>query len=215
MEENIIDTNFVEVNNVKITIPCDKLLQALSKMQGVLENAKKESENPYFKSKYADLATCLQALKKPMAENGLSVSQHCSFDGANVQCITVLGHLSGQMMISTLSMPVQKKDPQGVGAAITYARRYGLSAIVGLAQADDDAESAVYHDDESKEHRYGYASDKQVGLIKSLVSQGNIVMQNILDRYQVANVESLSMEQASNCIAILERQLSKRKEEEK
>ena len=55
---------FTEVNGVKITMPCDKLFEALAKMQGALDNAKKESDNPYFKSKYADLATCLQTAKK-------------------------------------------------------------------------------------------------------------------------------------------------------
>ena len=78
---------FTEVNGVKITMPCDKLFEALAKMQGALDNAKKESDNPYFKSKYADLATCLQTAKKPMADNGLSISQHCTFDGQFVASV--------------------------------------------------------------------------------------------------------------------------------
>ena len=134
---------FTEVNGVKITMPCDKLFEALAKMQGALDNAKKESDNPYFKSKYADLATCLQTAKKPMADNGLSISQHCTFDGQFVQCVTVLGHSSGQMMVSTLNVPVAKKDAQGIGSSITYARRYALSSIIGLTQKDDDGEGSV------------------------------------------------------------------------
>lgn len=134
---------FIEANGIKITMPCDKLLDAMAKMQAVLDTAKKESDNPFFKSKYADLAQCLATAKKPMADNGLSISQHCSFDGIFVQCVTVLGHNSGQMMVSTLSVPVKNKDAQGVGSSITYARRYALSSILGIAQKDDDANDSV------------------------------------------------------------------------
>ena len=134
---------FIEANGIKITMPCDKLLDAMAKMQAVLDTAKKESDNPFFKSKYADLAQCLATAKKPMADNGLSISQHCSFDGIFVQCVTVLGHNSGQMMVSTLSVPVKNKDAQGVGSSITYARRYALSSILGIAQKDDDGNDSV------------------------------------------------------------------------
>lgn len=134
---------FIEANGIKITMPCDKLLDAMAKMQAVLDTAKKESDNPFFKSKYADLAQCLATAKKPMADNGLSISQHCSFDGMFVQCVTVLGHNSGQMMVSTLSVPVKNKDAQGVGSSITYARRYALSSILGIAQKDDDGNDSV------------------------------------------------------------------------
>lgn len=204
MDENIY---FNEVNGIKITAPCNKLLEALSKMQGALDNAKKESKNPYYNSKYADLATCLDALKKPMADNGLSVSQHCSFDGSNVSCVSILGHSSGQMMVSTLTVPVTKKDAQGVGMAITYARRYAMSSIVGLAQADDDGEGAVTHENEEIEHDGNYASEKQVSLIRSLLANSNIVEESILKRYQVANLESLSKTQASQTISIIKKQV--------
>lgn len=208
-EPKVFWTHFIEVNGIKMTVPCDKLLEALSKMQGVLDNAKKESKNPYFNSKYADLATCLQTTKLPMSENGLSMSQHCFYDGANVSCVSVLGHSSGQMMVSTLTVPVTKKDAQGVGAAITYARRYAMSSIVGLSQADDDAESAVEHesDSDTPEHNGVYATDKQVGLINSLLQKGGFNVESVLDRYKVANLESLSKEQASQVITILKKQV--------
>lgn len=203
MEENM---SVIDVNGVKMTMPCDKLLEALAKMQGVLDAAKKESKNPYFNSKYADLAQCLQTAKKPMADAGLSVSQHCTFDGVNVHCVSVLGHSSGQMMVSTLSVPVTKKDAQGVGAAITYARRYAMSSIIGLTQADDDAESSVDHD-EPVEYDGNYATEKQVGMIKSMLAKSNVPIEKILERYHAANLESLSKEQASNCITILKKQI--------
>ena len=215
--------NLIEINGIKMTIPCDKLLEALAKMQGALDNAPKTSKNPYFNSRYADLATCLSALKKPMSDNGLSISQHCTFDGAILRCVSILGHSSGQMMISVLNVPVTKKDPQGIGMAMTYARRYAMSSIVGLAQADDDAESSVEHNGEEKENKEnsvsaaenqvekesnGYATEKQVSLIKSMIEKARVDINSVLKRYSVANLESLSKEQASNCIRTLNKQVS-------
>ena len=144
MEEMMM--NVADLGDVKISNPCDKLMAALAKMQGELTMAKKDSDNPYFKSKYADLATCINTAKKPMADNGLSVSQHCGFDGNYVRCVTVLGHASGQYMTSTCVIPVTKKDAQGVGSAITYARRYSFSAVIGLSQDDDDGNWATNKD---------------------------------------------------------------------
>lgn len=206
-------THFLDVNGIRLTSPCDKLLEALSKMQGNLENAKKESENPFFKSKYADLNTCLQTAKKVMAENGLCVSQHCTFDGNIVQCVTVLGHSSGQMMVSTLNVPVTKKDPQGIGMAITYARRYAFSSVIGLAQADDDAESSVVHEDKQetrqeapKQETFETATDKQVKLINTICGKHHVSVESILARYNVAALNNLSKPQASECIRILKKQ---------
>lgn len=213
MEEKM---EFIELNGVRITMPCDKLLEALAKMQGILDNAKKESDNPYFKSKYADLATCISTSKKPMADNGLSLSQHCSFDGTSVHCVSVLGHSSGQMMVSTLVILVTKKDAQGIGAAITYARRYALSAIIGLAQEDDDANSAVGEPQNASGEEaqvtapsspFSYATEKQVETIRNIATRNRIDIDSILKRYSVANLESLSKEQASNCIGILNNQV--------
>lgn len=207
-EPKVYWTNFVDVNGIHMTVPCNQLLESLAKMQGSLDNAKKESENPFYKSKYADLSTCLVTAKKVMAENGLSVSQHCTFDGTNVHCVSVLGHSSGQMMVSTLVIPVTKKDPQGIGMAITYARRYALSSIIGLAQADDDAESSVSHDENGEQTpAYEYATDKQVKMIRTIISKYKISTDSILNRYQVANLESLGKNQASECIRILKKQV--------
>ena len=158
---------FVEVNGIKMTMPCNNLLDALGKMQGVLDNAKKESDNPYFKSKYADLAQCLQTAKKPMADNGLSISQHCTFDGQFVRCVTVLGHSSGQMMVSTLNVPVAKKDAQGIGSSITYARRYALSSIIGLTQKDDDGEGSVGRTEDDAKTKWEKTAKKSQAILKN------------------------------------------------
>lgn len=120
-----------------------ELATALAKAQGQLENASKSSTNPHFKSKYADLAEVINTVRPVFSEHGLSVMQCPSFEAGVVSVETVVMHSSGEWMASTVSAPVSKQDAQGVGSAITYCRRYSLAAVAGIAQEDDDANSAV------------------------------------------------------------------------
>jgi len=118
------------------------LAAALSKAQADITGALKDSSNPFFKSKYADLASCWDACRKQLAANGLSVIQTTRMAEQGLMLVTTLAHSSGEWIAG--EMPVLTKDasPQGQGSGITYARRYALAAIVGLAQIDDDAEAA-------------------------------------------------------------------------
>lgn len=120
-----------------------ELATALAKAQGKLENATKASTNPHFKSKYADLAEVINTVRPVFSEHGLAVTQFPSFADGIVSVETVLMHSSGEWMSSAVSAPVTKQDAQGVGSAITYCRRYSLAAVAGIAQEDDDANSAV------------------------------------------------------------------------
>ena len=121
----------------------NELAGALSKAQGELENASKSSNNPHFKSKYADLAEVLNTIRPVFSLHGLAVTQCPSFEAGIVSVETVLMHSSGQWMSSVVSAPCTKQDAQGVGSAITYCRRYALAAVAGIAQEDDDANSSV------------------------------------------------------------------------
>lgn len=118
------------------------LATALAEAQGEIENATKNSQNPHLKNRYADLAEILNTVRPVLSRHGLAVSQHPSFADNMVQVETILLHKSGEWMASTITTPVQKADPQGVGSAVTYARRYSLAAIVGLSQEDDDGHAA-------------------------------------------------------------------------
>jgi len=119
----------------------DKLAEALAKAQSELEGAKKESTNPFFKSNYADLHAVIKSAFPYLSKYGLSVSQGNEIIPNAICVTTTLMHASGQWLRSKVKLPLSKVDAQGVGAAITYGRRYGLSAIVGIAQYDDDANS--------------------------------------------------------------------------
>lgn len=121
----------------------DKLDEAIAKMQGDLEPVIKDNENPFFKSKYADLASVINASRKALKSNGLSVTQwpvH-STDG-RLTLVTRIAH-AGQWMKATFSLPVTKQDPQGYSSALTYGRRISLMAALSLGAEDDDGEKAI------------------------------------------------------------------------
>ncbi len=120
-----------------------ELAKALSKAQADMSGAKKSSNNPFFKSKYADLKEVIECVKEPFADNGLSFAQFpISNDGfAGVE--TVIMHSSGEWISNEYMLKVSKNDPQGIGSAITYARRYALQAACGVPSEDDDGESAM------------------------------------------------------------------------
>lgn len=120
----------------------NEIAAALSKAQAVIAGAAKDSENPFFKSKYADLASVWDACRKPLTDNGLSVAQTAAADDGHVGVTTILMHASGQWIADRLVMKPTKDDPQGIGSCITYARRYALAAMVGVAPEDDDGNAA-------------------------------------------------------------------------
>ena len=119
-----------------------KLAAALCKAQGQMDGAKKNSANPHFKNAYPDLESVWDACRVPLTENGIAVIQSPGTDDGQVALETMLVHNSGEYIARTLYMRPTKNDPQGVGSAITYARRYALMAMVGLAPEDDDGEAA-------------------------------------------------------------------------
>jgi hypothetical protein len=114
---------------------------ALAKAQGSIENALKDSKNPHFKSTFASLASVINATNAELSKNGLAVVQSMAPCEFGVMVITTLYHSSGQWFRSYIPLLLSKNDMQGMGSAITYARRYALSAIVGITQEDDDGNS--------------------------------------------------------------------------
>lgn len=122
----------------------DALFSALHKAQGDMRGVAKDSKNPHFRSSYASLENVIDAAKAPLQSAGLAFTQApgALVDGA-IEVTTMLMHTSGQWLRSTLHVPLQKRDPQGVGSAITYGCRYALMATLGLPPVDDDGESAM------------------------------------------------------------------------
>lgn len=120
-----------------------EIAAALAKAQEQITNAGKNSQNPHFRSSYADLAEVLNTVRPVFAAHGMSVVQAPEYGDGIVTVETMITHSSGEWISSSVSAPVGKQDAQGVGSAITYCRRYGLAAMAGIAQEDDDGNAAV------------------------------------------------------------------------
>ncbi len=129
--------------NIQKSESIGALATSLSLAQGEIEAAKKDSDNPFFKSKYADLASVWDACREPLSKNKLAIIQLPGKDADGYFVDTVMTHASGEYVASRLVIKPVKDDPQGLGSAITYARRYGLQAIVGIAPEEDDGEESM------------------------------------------------------------------------
>lgn len=120
------------------------LFEALAKAQAEIDPAIKRSNNPHFRSRYADLSTVLDAILPPLNRHGLALLQLVGETVDNsVSLTTVLSHSSGAMLSTSSSCPLGRGGgPQGAGSGLTYLRRYAAQAIVGLPTADDDGNAA-------------------------------------------------------------------------
>lgn len=120
----------------------DQLFTALAKAQGAMTAASKDSANPFFKSKYADLNSVWNACREPLSANGLAIIQTVQQRESGDVLFTVLGHSSGQWVSSSLPLRIKSdgktNELQVMGSCLSYLRRYALAAIVGVAPADED-----------------------------------------------------------------------------
>lgn len=133
------------------------IAKALSAAQGEIKPAPKDAKNPFFNSKYSDLATVWEACRAALSKHGIAVIQSpesdgssqkilvktkdgspYEIDGAVVKMITTLAHSSGEWMAGELVVIAKGSDPQSIGSAITYARRYALASMVGVCSEEDD-----------------------------------------------------------------------------
>ena len=129
------------------------LATALCLAQAEMGGAIKDSNNPFFKSSYADLTSVIKVIKEPFAKWGLSFVQLpvTSAGGNGVGVSTMLMHKSGQWLQGEYLLPMDKVTPQGAGSAITYARRYALQSLVGIPSVDDDSELAMFSFDRNED----------------------------------------------------------------
>jgi hypothetical protein len=166
----------------------DKIAAALVAFQADLKPVGKTADNPFFKSKYAPLPTVMEAVQPLLAQHKLAISQFVTHIDGNSALRTILLHESGQYLEDVQPMLLAKQDPQGQGSAITYARRYGVMAVLGIvADEDDDGNAGSYrHTDEHNQQSDTREStttnkpkaspnkpptDAQLGLIKKLATE--------------------------------------------
>jgi len=152
---------------------------ALNKAQAEMSGAKKGKSNPFFKSKYADMNSVVDAVRIPFSNHGLSYSQFPLFREGLVGVETMLMHDSGEWISSELLLPLTKQDAQAAGSAITYARRYALQSIAGIPSEDDDGNSATASQVKVERDRIAamnqaYKENKaSVDFVKEALASGN------------------------------------------
>jgi hypothetical protein len=132
----------------------NELAAALAKAQGAMKPAQFNKINPHFKSRFADLNSCMDACKQPLADNGLCVMQLPEqVEGKDI-LVTMLAHSSGQWITSEYPLLAARMDSQGFGSAMTYAKRYSLCALLGIvADEDDDGEATMDRSDEKQKQK--------------------------------------------------------------
>ena len=140
----------------------NEIAGALAKAQGEIKGAAKDSTNPHFRSKYADLASVWDACRAALSKNGLSVIQTPDTTADGVFLYTTLAHSSGQWIRSTMPVRPVQDTPQGLGSALTYARRYSLASMVGVAPDDDDDGQAASTGERAANNGPGKAAPKPV-----------------------------------------------------
>jgi hypothetical protein len=139
------------------------LTKALVAFQAEIENPKNTADNPYFKSKYAPLQDVLNIVRPLLAKHGLCVIQSPSGDGKSIVITTILMHTSGEWIESDpLVLQAEKATAQGAGSAITYGRRYALSALLGISsEDDDDGNHASTSSNKSKQEKMSISKTEQ------------------------------------------------------
>ena len=160
------------------------IAKALNRVQAEHLFALTDKSNPFFKSKYADLSSVWTVARTPLIENGLSVVQ--TFDVGNNGLpiiVTTLLHTSGEWIKGSLEMPILKPDPQAVGSSITYARRYALSAMVGICPEDDDGEKGMARkqSEKPKKEPSGEMSKKQSDAIMKIGNSFDLTESEIIE----------------------------------
>lgn len=203
------------------------LAAALCEAQFAMEGAKKESVNPHFKSKYADLTSVWEACRAPLHANGLAVVQSPEPCEIGIQLRTMLMHKSGEWIDSVLIIPAAQQSPQGYGSAMSYARRYALAAMLGVVSEDDDAEAATApyrqtngkasytpqeqphtngHTPTSNGSAPGKASDKQKKMLFAIWNKGGFEgkLTDWIAESFGCGIDDISLKQASEAIETLQ-----------
>lgn len=183
----------------------DKLAEALAKMQGATTTVikRRTAGAGKFSYKYADLPAIWDVIRKPLADNGLSVAQIMTQEKPGI--LTVLMHSSGQFMQSFMSIPINL-EIQKLGSYITYVRRYSLSAILGISsEEDDDAESVK---DEPTQTADTISAEETHEIENLLLSENPEYRQNLLNFYKIPNFFNINHQQKSAIMTSIQRKKS-------
>lgn len=195
-----------------------KISAALVKAQREFGPALKTSSNPHFKSRYADLAACVEAVIDALNNSGIALIQQTHECESGVIVETTFVHESGEVFSAgKLHVPAAKQDPQGYGSALTYARRYSLMAACGIAPEDDDANAATA----AVQHRPPAPAPKPAAPVKTLgkseietitklAKTAGVELDAIAKAYAVSTMEEIPLLKTQEIINRLQEKASKK-----
>ena len=170
-----------------------ELATALSKFQAEVKNPANSAANPFFKSKYAPLNEILNGVRPLLTKYGLSVLQMPGGDSQETSITTLLMHESGEWIESDpLTMKAVKNDPQGAGSVITYARRYSLSAILGISSEDDDDANHASGNDSTKDEKPTETKGKKSSSQKTTTESSGQPLTAIVTEAQIKRLFAIS-----------------------
>lgn len=180
------------------------LAEAMAQAQGAMGAAIKGSSNPFYKSKYADLGSVIEAIKPHFAANGLSYVQFPVSGESSVGVTTRLMHSSGEWLEQDYFIPLGKMDAQAAGSAITYARRYALQSIAGIPAEDDDGNAATQA---APKLQAKTVTKAQAKVISDLIKKTESDLERFCGVFGCESVDLLDASKFDNAKEILEKKL--------
>ncbi len=175
----------------------NELAGALAKAQGAMANAVMNRTNPHFKNAYADLSSVIDAIRVPLAANGLSVVQTMHPTERHLTLRTTLMHSSGQFIASDYPLPATQRA-QEMGSALTYARRYSLAAMICNAAEDDDGEVVMTGLPAAK------IGEEQLTKVRQLLVQKNIPADRLCKKFKVSALPEITTDMLDDVLSALE-----------
>jgi len=181
--------------------PQEVAFSAFIKAQSEMNNASLNSTNPHFKNRYADLPAVLDAVKKPLNDNDLFLTHHA----ADNEMICRIVHVNGTLVADS-SFPIDGKNgPQKAAASRTYAKRYTLQDVCGIASDDDDDGNTAQqaHDVAAKKK----VSEIEIGVIEDLMKRAGVTIDQFANRFSVAKIADLPASQYSTACNLLKQRI--------
>ena len=194
-------TNILRGTKMKQSDTIASLAAAMAAAQAEMGAAVKGSSNPFFKSKYADLGSVIEAVKAPFAAHGLSFVQFPVSGENSVGVATRLMHSSGEWLEQEYFIPLGKMDAQSVGSCLSYARRYSLQSIAGIPSADDDGNAATQSAPQ-------VVTAAQAKTISALITKTGSDLPKFCEVFKCESIAALPAPQFARAKAMLESKLS-------
>ncbi len=199
----------------------NEIFGALAKAQGEMQHAVKNKKNPFFKSHYADIAAIIDACRKPLADNALSINQSPRQVNGQWLMITKMGHVSGQWIEAEMPIICEKNTAQAYGSGMSYARRYALAALLGIAAEDeDDGEGAMPKNGDKPEapKKPLLISEEEFKNLNRWLSDNDLLKENFLsfmkEKYGLHRLEEMPKEMYGKAVKSAFDAYTKKKEKE-